>query len=181
MSVPKGSLKLDTQSLWCKYEDIAMHFNDLIHQLRMRSLAGVAAVATVVSLFTDGSDGAVAIDWLVASGLFLAVTLVWLAIFCLDYFYYSRLLSGAVQACEAIEKETKAGREITEINLSTMVETKVKSGKRSGPLGVFLFYGIVFAFVFAATIFCLRMSYLEEEPPTEAKPVPESSATPTLT
>ena len=155
-----------------------MHFNDLILQIRMRSLAGVAAISTLVGIFTDGTEDGLTLDWLVAAGLFLSMTLVWIAIFCLDYFYYSRLLSGAVQAAESIERKTKKGDPATEINLSTLIEAKVKEGKRSGPTGVLLFYGIVFAFVFLATVFCWRMSYLEGEDPTEAEPTARPSPSP---
>lgn len=179
MSTPKGSLKLDTQSLWAKYEEIAMHFNDLLIQLRMRSLAGVAAVSTLVGVFADGSGG-ISLDWLVATGLLLAVTLVWLAIFCLDYFYYSRLLSGAVAAIRRLETATEKGDEVSKIEMSTAIRDAVKSGRRRAPLGVLLFYGIVFAFVFSATLFCWRMSAIEggNSQTTEPTSLPPSPAAP---
>ena len=33
--------------LWTKYEDIAMHFNDLLIKLRTQALAAVAALTTL--------------------------------------------------------------------------------------------------------------------------------------
>lgn len=161
MSSPNGSLKIDTQSLWEKYEEIAMHFNDLLMQIRMRSLAGVAAVSTLVGVFADGGGG-ISLDWLVAAGLLLAVTLVWFAIFCLDYFYYSRMLGGAVAAIKRLEAATEKGEEVAKIEMSTAIEAAVIAGKPRAPLGVLLFYGIVFTFVFSATLFCWRMSYIED-------------------
>jgi hypothetical protein len=43
--------EIDVQCLWEKYEDIAMHFNDLLIRLRTQSLAGVAALSALVGIF----------------------------------------------------------------------------------------------------------------------------------
>jgi hypothetical protein len=37
--------------LWEKYEQIAMHFNDLLIKLRTQALAGVAAISAIVGVF----------------------------------------------------------------------------------------------------------------------------------
>ena len=37
--------------LWSKYEDVTMHFNDLILKLRFQALAGVAGLSAVAGLF----------------------------------------------------------------------------------------------------------------------------------
>lgn len=36
---------------WKKYEDIAMHFNDLIIRLRIQSIGGIAALAAILGIF----------------------------------------------------------------------------------------------------------------------------------
>lgn len=164
MSRTTRSLELDSQSLWEKYEEIAMHFNDLLMRIRMQSLAGIAALSTIVSLFGGQASSNPAVNWMIASGLFGAMLLIWVAIFCLDYFYYSRLLGGAVAAILLLEKHTKQGIEIDHIDLSLKVEEQVKNGGgQKPPMGVQLFYGVVFVFIFLASAICMRMTYLESE------------------
>jgi hypothetical protein len=44
------------KDVWEKYEDIAMHFNDLLIRLRTQALAAVAAISTLATIF--GKTGA---------------------------------------------------------------------------------------------------------------------------
>jgi hypothetical protein len=45
------------QKLWEKYEDITMHFNDLIIKLRTQALAGVAALSTLEHIPAGSNRG----------------------------------------------------------------------------------------------------------------------------
>jgi len=151
----------DTQTLlalWTKYEDVAMHFNDLVMRLRLQSIAGIAAVSTLVGLFKGGGVANVYMDWLVATGIFAAMAFFWVAIFCLDYFYYNRLLLGAIEAILELEKKSNACD--IKITLSTKIEEKFHSPilRRTPPrmIGVGLFYLIVFAVIVAGAFFCSR-------------------------
>jgi hypothetical protein len=67
--------EIDVQCLWEKYEDIAMHFNDLLIRLRTQSLAGVAALSALVGIFSkDGPAPAnITLDWVVAEAIFGAM------------------------------------------------------------------------------------------------------------
>src|SRR5687767_6050244 len=77
--------------LWSKYEDVTMHFNDLILRLRFQALAGVAGLATLVGVFgRDITDPTVRSA--VISGVFSLLALFWVAIWALDRFYYDKLL-----------------------------------------------------------------------------------------
>lgn len=77
----KHSGSIDAQALWGKYEDIAMHFNDLLMRLRSQSIAGIAALSTVVGVLAKTDEA----DWLVAAMIFVAMALVWVAIWCIDF------------------------------------------------------------------------------------------------
>src|SRR5665811_1811727 len=78
------------KDLWEKYEDIAMHFNDLLIRLRTQALAGVAAISTLVSIFArSGSD--LRISWEVAVGVLLFLCLFWIAIWIIEFCYYNKL------------------------------------------------------------------------------------------
>ena len=149
---------VDVQKLWEKYEDIAMHFNDLLMRLRTQSLAGIAAVSTLVGIFSKEGAGDMKFDWLVAQALFIAMAAFWVAIWCLDMLYYNRLLSGAVDALYKIEAQTKPGEKFDgHIRMSSLIKEEfgrpVWSLKWLDYMGVVLFYLIVFAAILAGVYF----------------------------
>lgn len=151
--------EVDIQSLWAKYEDIAMHFNDLLMRLRTQALAGIAAISTLVGIFTKADPTALQSDWLIATGIFSALAVFWLAIFCLDLFYYNRLLVGAVTALKGLESEARLGR-FTGIKMSTEIIAEFGNKMPSAQwsfLGVYAFYGIVFTVIVAAASFSWHM------------------------
>ncbi|MBU6445648.1 MAG: hypothetical protein KGR48_17235, partial [Alphaproteobacteria bacterium] len=117
--------QIDIQNLWEKYEDIAMHFNDLLMRLRSQSLAGIAAIATLVGIFAKEDVSGFQIDWLAATAILVALALFWIAIFFLDIFYYNRLLGGAVDAIKQLESRSLSGtaRDLG-INMSTIIDRK---------------------------------------------------------
>ena len=86
-----------------KYEEIAMHFNDLLIRLRTQALGGVAALSTLVGLFAKTSAG-VNTSWEIAAVFFLCVCFLWVAVWIIDFCYYNRLLLGAVVALVALEE-----------------------------------------------------------------------------
>jgi hypothetical protein len=148
------------QMLWEKYEDIAMHFNDLLMRLRSQSLAGIAAVSTLVGIFTKTGTVGAKVEWMAATAIFVAMFLFWIAIFCLYLFYYNRLLIGAVSAVIDLESKAASGAPIS-INISTLIEAEFKSpalrGKMSSFTGVLLFYAIVLIVIMAGAIFSWHM------------------------
>ncbi len=113
--------------LWAKYEDVAMHFNDLLMRLRTQALGAVAAIVAVASFVLEGGFGEDAgLPWFsicVGSTLLLAA---WLMVFMLDAFYYSRLLTGAVDALLEIEKKSEGA-----IVLSTRIDGRFGKWSRS--------------------------------------------------
>src|SRR5581483_7463808 len=121
---PNGvRLQLNAQELWSRYEEITMHFNELLMRLRLQSLAGIAAVSTLVGLFSKEGIADVRVSWLVATGIFLALALFWVAIWCLDFLYYNRLLGGAVAGLLQLEDQIKSGT-VTNIQMSTTIEAE---------------------------------------------------------
>jgi hypothetical protein len=166
-SKPIGSL--DVQQLWEKYEDIAMHFNDLLMRLRSQSIAGIAALSTIVGLLTKGDVANLRISWLVAAMIFVAMALVWVAIWCIDFLYYNVLLMGAVTAIKQLEAETMRGGPKW-INMSTLIEDQFAEPPDISPFhGVLLFYGIVLGILVAGALFCLNMHW---ETPVTVIPTP---------
>jgi hypothetical protein len=137
------------KELWEKYEEIAMHFNDLLIRLRTQALGGVAALSTLVGLFAKTS-ATVNTSWEIAAVFFHFVCFLWIAVWIIDFCYYNRLLLGAVVALQALEERSKTEMWVQHINLSTMIEHAVarqlSATARSGWLvvGRWAFYTIVF-------------------------------------
>jgi hypothetical protein len=145
--------KIDVQTLWAKYQDVVMHFNDLLMRLRSQGLAGIAAVSTLVGIFTREGNSDVSTEWLVATFIFLALALFWIAIWCLDLLYYNRMLMGAVAALIDLEKKSK-GLNLDGIDMSTTIAegfgTKIKYVSIRG---VVAFYGIVLFAIVCGVLF----------------------------
>lgn len=109
--------------VWKEYEKIAMHFNDLLMKIRTQGLAAVATLSVLIGAVSQTSDGGM--NWTLLSIGFFVLSCVWAGIWILDYFYYNRLLVGAVVALKEIEKQSKTHQTITELKLSTRVEDAV--------------------------------------------------------
>lgn len=112
------------KDLWEKYEDIAMHFNDLLIKLRTQALGAVAVLATLIGIFSkSGTDNIV--NWGLAAAVFFFLCIFWIAIWIVDVFYYNRLLLGAVDAIITLEEISKTKTHIREIDISTKIERAV--------------------------------------------------------
>jgi hypothetical protein len=108
--------------VWKHYEDIAMHFNDLIIRLRTQSIGGLAALATILGIYLHSQDGSQSFKCGLAVIAILFLILLWIAIWILDMCYYNRLLEGAVNAILELEKDREGYLRKKEINLSTNIE-----------------------------------------------------------
>lgn len=152
------------KELWEKYEDIAMHFNELLIKLRTQALAGVAAISTLVSLFAKFSTNIEA-AWEISAAVFFGLCLFWIAIWLLDFLYYNRLLLGAVIAISSLEKLSQKQTHTHHINLSTYVEMAVQGNLPSTPprrwlnrsnVGRWAFYFLVFVTLLGGFTFSAR-------------------------
>ena len=144
--------------LWKEYERVAMHFNELLIKLRTQALGGVAVIAALVGFLSRG-EALVEFRWGILSGVFFMLTIFWIAIWCLDFRYYNRLLLGAVDELLRLERESHTHSHTKEIRLSTGIE---RAAFESMPkktlckeifLGRCLFYIIVFLGLLAASLF----------------------------
>jgi hypothetical protein len=163
--VPSASATIrfkDLQTLWAKYEDIAMHFNDLLMRLRSQALAGIAAISTLVGIFTKDGVSGIQADWMIATAIFVALALFWIAIWCLDLLYYNRLLMGAVGALVDLEEKSKSNFvHFDGIHMSTRIVAEFKSqANYAGFRGVLIFYTLVFATIISGAIFCWHMQFI---------------------
>ena len=115
----------DLYKVWKDYEEIAMHFNDLLLKIRTQSLAAVAAFATIAGVLLKGESISHELRWGTLTAVFSALCVFWLAIWILDFTYYNRLLLGAVKALVRIERESKSSNRTSSIYISTYIERAV--------------------------------------------------------
>jgi hypothetical protein len=112
---------------WSKYEDIAMHFNDLLMRWRLQAMGGLATLVTVAG-FVVGDVESFQLRYSGMMILSITFTVVWIGMATIDLCYYRRLLRGAVEAILALEGDSK-----NEIGLSTKVEALAKKGGDRAP------------------------------------------------
>jgi hypothetical protein len=164
----------DVFEVWKKYEDIAMHFNDLLIRLRIQALGGVAALSTILGIFTKTEPGNVAASWEIAMCVMAGLTVFWIAIWALDIFYYNRLLIGSAAAIIELEGESKSRNTVDQLYISTKIAEAVEGslitprgakGRAKLLRGVFWFYGIVACVLASGFVYCL-CKYIGSPPST---------------
>ncbi len=123
--------------LWKSYEDVAMHFNDLIIRLRIHSIGGVAALAAILGIFLNDRSSNVnnSFNYCIATIALFVLMLFWVSIFILDIFYYNRLLEGAVNAILQLEQNKNKFEIDKNIDLSTNIEMAFRTRFKHEPKG----------------------------------------------
>jgi hypothetical protein len=163
-------------ALWSKYEDIAMHFNSLLMQLRVQALAALAGVVTISGLALGfAKEQTRRIGWRVLSGAMGFLVLAWVALWILDLGYYDRLLQGVVHAITEHEDRTPllvdgSGKQISidnkpvhTINASTRI--KANSFEYHWVI-ICVFYSLVLIGLAAGAFFTWKRAGNPEESPT---------------
>lgn len=128
-------LPSDVIDLWYHYEQVAMHFNELIMQYRLQLMGGLGTIGAL-SGYLIGSkvEDQQVRNWLralVSTGLLV----LFVAAAALDLFYYNPLLQGAVDAL--VEYESKH----PPINLSTLITKRVE---HRGMVPIVFAYSLIF-------------------------------------
>jgi hypothetical protein len=144
----------DLFEVWKQYEALSQHFNDLLMRLRSQSLAAVATFATAASVLLKADAIGADFRWGSLLAVFGSLSVFWIAIWLLDFLYYNRLLLGTVAALLEIEKQSKVGNRISEINLSTLIKKAVERPRETGLRtlkGLWWFYVLVSAVLVLAT------------------------------
>jgi len=130
--------------LWAKYEDVAMHFNDLIMKWRLQAIGGLAALVTLAGSVIGQVENHHQRYW----GMILLATtfcFVWLGLAVLDLFYYRKLLRGAVDDLLVLESQIH-------IKMSTRIEHFARCGGEIGPWVFYLFGTIPLIFILGYAI-----------------------------
>ena len=133
--------------IWKEYQKIEMHFNDLLIKLRVQILGLIIAVITIGGFVLKLTNTG-AIDWKIVFWILIVLCFIWIALFLLDYFYYNKLLIGAVYSTIKLEKSIKNNQNIN-ITLSEDIqkiyENKEVYNKHLTLWPIIFFYIIVLA------------------------------------
>lgn len=138
--------------LWWHYEEIAMHFNELIIQYRLQILGGTGGLLALFSFLVNSTTD----DHKKRIRIRPYISLVFLVIFSaaavLDVYYYSKLLSGAVEVIVDLESKHP------ELNMSTHIKSKFGADGATG-----LIKGVYFIVWTPLAFFTLKFwkDYLE--------------------
>lgn len=151
--------------VWKNYEDVAMHFNDLIIRLRIQSIGGVAALITILGVVSKTCNEKGAFNYPLAFMAIICLILFWIAIWILDMRYYNRLLEGSVKAILELEKNKETFLAKKNINLSHCIKDAFSARFEHEPEGIYnraktgrnLFYIVVFS---ALIIILLSVFYM---------------------
>ncbi len=123
--------------LWFHYEEIAMHFNELIIQYRLQLMGGIGAIGAVsgylIGSKVDDEGMRHKLRAFVATGLFI----LFIAAAVLDIFYYNELLRGAVAAIIELESN------YPELNLSTTIKNQFDENFISASWRIYIAYLLV--------------------------------------
>lgn len=108
--------------LWVHYEQVAMHFNELIIQYRLQLMGGAGAIGAIsgylIGTKVESEDARIRLRAFVTTGILILL----FAAMYLDLFYYNELLRGAVKA--VIEHESK----FPELFMSSMIKEQFPCG-----------------------------------------------------
>jgi hypothetical protein len=115
-----------------------MHFNELLIKLRVQALGGVTISGTLATAILKPETNYYSLKFVFPSFL-----IAWLAIWCLDMYYYNRLLSGAADAIIELEKQ------FSSFQLSTKTAEEIRKSKN----GRIWFYSIVLIGLLIISIF----------------------------
>ena len=132
-----------SMELWYHYEEIAMHFNQLIIQYRLHLMGGVGVIGALsgylIGSKVESSDMRHKLRALISTGLLI----LFIAAAFLDLCYYNELLRGAVKALIQFESEHP------EMYMSTYIKAQFNG---SASLRIYITYALVFLPLLVFTI-----------------------------
>lgn len=157
--MPDKQQAADTNLLfkeWKKVIDVQMHFNDLIlrnRQIIMTAVLTVFGAAAFSLQFPNLMLKIYAIHFHAAAAIILFGLGLLLSMFFLDYYYYFRLLLGAVKRGEAIEQmlQAESSNQLGGLTLSISQAVKRETAERA--LWWFYWVPLILGLLFLVVVF----------------------------
>jgi nitrate reductase gamma subunit len=152
---------------WKTVIETQIHFNEMIIRARTTGVSVVMAVygAAALSLgqYPDKFMNAFGSQFHVSAAIILFGISLLAGIFCMDYFYYYRLLLGAVERGEEIDKAYQGYTVGTTrlFGMTTLISKKVS--KRRAIICLVIFYGMplvvgILSFIYLTCFYCAEVA-----------------------
>ncbi len=93
--------------LWHHYEEVAIHFNELIIQYRIQVMGGASVIGVIASYFAIKDKGDDNLNYNLVAFISTWLLIILTAAAVLDIYYYNELLRGAVNAIVKLESQHK--------------------------------------------------------------------------
>jgi hypothetical protein len=135
-----------TVEVWKEAVQVQMHFNQLLIRLRALLASVILALSGAASFIGKVADAGLRVR---ESALLVAIGFV-AAQFLLDFFYYTRLLLGAVDFTTRLDKQRAMG------DLSGLTEGITRATPRRHTLRVILAYYVILVLMLFAALFHIR-------------------------
>lgn len=160
----------ETELLLKEWETVIttqMHFNEMIIRARTTGVSVVMAVygaaALSIGQYPEKFFNIFGTQFHVSAAIILFGISLLAGIFCMDFFYYYRLLLGAVERGEEIDKAYK-GFKIGATRLfgmTTMITNKVS--KRRATICLLIFYGLplligILSLIYLICFYCVEVA-----------------------
>jgi hypothetical protein len=115
--------------LWREYENVAMHFNELLMRLRTQALGAVATIVAAAGLVFHQSTSTASEPWPIIAAVSVLLLFAWGSLWMIDVCYYSKLLRGAVNAIMELESGSE-GNIFLSLKIETLVTGTVEARDR---------------------------------------------------
>lgn len=122
--------------LWHHYEEVAMHFNELIIQYRIQLMSGAGIIGVASSYFIVKNKSEGHLNYKLIAFISTSSFILLSAAAVLDLGYYNELLRGAVEAIVELEKQHKKF-----LYMSTCI--KDQFGSSGASIRIYAAYGII--------------------------------------
>jgi hypothetical protein len=133
----------ETIQLWYHYEQIAMHFNELIIQYRLQLMGGAGAIGALSTYFIGSHVRPARRRHMIRSWISTIILILFSSAAILDIFYYDKLLQGAIDVLLQFELKHP------EINMSTHIESTFSDR------GLWVIYTVYGSIIGLLTIFTI--------------------------
>lgn len=120
---------------WSRYEEVAIHFNDLLMRWRIQAIGGLVTLVTLAGFVVGDAPSE---DTRYRAMIILAGTLLvaWVGVALIDLLYYRNLLDGAVDAIIELELA------IIELRLSHAINARAKPAGKWLPIVFYICGGL---------------------------------------
>lgn len=136
-----------TLQLWFHYEEIAMHFNELIIQYRLQLMGGTGLIGALSGYLVGSKVESAPIRQQLRAYISTGILILVCAAASLDVFYYNELLRGASKALLRFESEHP------EIYMSTYIKAQFDGG---ASIRIYIIYAMALLPLIGFTIWSWR-------------------------